>query len=92
MLFRSCAARAICLRFDRPDLAYATKELCRRTRVSIGHDLQILRRMAPYFRVSPRLVYRFAWRWGAGVRFALVCKCGRLLAHGGCIIYGEHLV
>ena len=45
-LFRSFAARANYLAMDRPDLAQATKELCRRMSAPRAADLQALSRVA----------------------------------------------
>lgn len=59
-LFNSCTARANSLSLDRPDFAYATKELCRRMRAPTRHDLQIMRRVARYLNV----IYQLEWqRW-----------------------------
>ena len=53
-LYRSFAARANYLALDRPDLAFAAKELCRRMRSPGKADLEALRRLGRYLLDSPR--------------------------------------
>lgn len=96
-LFRSCAARANYLSLDRPDVAFATKELCRRMRAPTCGDLQMLRKVARYLLGSPRLLYRYTWQAKAGLRtytdtdFA-GCLDTRRSTSGGCIFYGNHMI
>ena len=56
-LFRPSAARANYLGLDRPDVACAAKELCRRMVSPTWTDLEELRRLAKYVLGRPRVVY-----------------------------------
>jgi len=97
-LFRSFAARAMYLALDRPDLAFAAKELCRRMRAPGRADLEALRRLGRYLVDSPRLVYLF--RWGRPLPRLTVygdtdfagCRATRRSTSGGCAMWGSHLV
>ena len=60
--FRSEAARGNYLGFDRPDIAFAAKELCRRMSAPDGAGLRSLQRVVRYLKGSPRLVYSFPWQ------------------------------
>jgi hypothetical protein len=96
-LFRSYAARANYLAMDRPDLAYPTKELCRRMKEPVKSDLRALRRIAQYLANSPRLVYEYAWQEDQDLQvftdtdFA-GCRVSRRSTSGGCALRGSHLV
>jgi len=96
-LYRSFAARANYLSLDRPDLAYAAKELCRRMQHPRQSDLSALRRLVQYLAGSPRLVYQYEWQDSATLRvfsdtdFA-GCRATRKSTSGGCAFRGSHLV
>ncbi len=96
-LFRSFAARANYLAMDRPDLAQATKELCRRMSEPRAADLRALGRVARYLVGAPRVVYEYPWQ----PRPALVaytdsdfagCVASRLSTSGGAALLGKHLL
>jgi hypothetical protein len=96
-LFRSFAARANYLAMDRPDLAQATKELCRRMSAPRAADLQALGRVARYLVGAARVVYEYPWQHSQ----ALVvytdsdfagCIDGRLSTSGGAALLGRHLL
>ena len=82
---------------DRPDLAFATKELCRRMVAPVRGDLRALRRVAQYLVTSARLTYVFAWQSASDVRvytdtdFA-GCRISRRSTSGGCAVRGGHLL
>ena len=59
---RSTAARANYLALDRTDLAFATKELCRRTSSPTKADLSALRQVSRHLLSAPRLVCDFPWQ------------------------------
>ena len=61
-LYRATAARANYLALDRPELAFAAKELCRRMSAPRRADLLALRRLCRFLLGLPRLVYEFAWQ------------------------------
>jgi hypothetical protein len=95
--FRSGAARANYLAMDRPDLAFATKELCRRMSAPKLCDAASLRRVVRYLVDEPRLVYSFAWQQQSEFR-AFVdtdfagCLRTRKSTSGGCALMGTHLI
>ena len=97
-LFRATAARANYLALDRPDLAYASKELCRRMGAPRARDLAALRRLCRYVLGAPRMTYQFEWQEpGQALRvfcdtdFA-GCPATRRSTSGGCALYGTHLL
>ena len=96
-LFRSGAARANYLSLDRPDMSFATKELCRRMSGPLQQDLEGLRRIAGYLAGSPRVVYDYPWQPEPGLSvyadtdFA-GCLVTRRSTSGGCALRGRHLV
>ncbi len=55
-MYRSGTARANYLAMDRPDLAFATKELCRRMAAPRVQDWVALERLTRYLAAEPRLV------------------------------------
>ena len=57
--FRSEAARCNYLGLDRPDVAFAAKELCRRMSAPDKASRLALQRLVRYLRGSPRLVYSY---------------------------------
>jgi hypothetical protein len=97
-LYRSFAARANYLALDRPDLAFAAKELCRRMRAPGRADLEALRRLGRYLLDSPRVVYDF--QWGVSDDQLIVyadtdfagCRATRRSTSGGCALWGSKLV
>jgi hypothetical protein len=96
-LFRSFAARANYLAMDRPDLAQATKELCRRMSAPRAADLVALLRVARYLVGAPRVVYEYPWQRSSVLRafsdsdFA-GCVSTRLSTSGGAALHGAHLL
>jgi hypothetical protein len=91
-LFRSFAARANYLALDRPDLAQATKELCRRMSAPRAADLRALARVG-----AARVVYEYPWQSRPGLRaytdsdFA-GCVATRRSTSGGAALLGTHLL
>ena len=57
--FRALAARANYLALDRPDVAFATKELCREFAQPTKKSVEKLKRLVRYLRHHPRLVWRY---------------------------------
>jgi hypothetical protein len=95
--FRSGAARANYLAMDRPEMAFATKELCRRMSAPTVADAAALRRVARYLVDEPRLVYAFAWQHHGSLRVFVDtdfagCLRTRKSTSGGCAMLGSHLV
>ena len=58
-LFRATAVRANYLALDRPEVAFAAKELGRRMSAPRQRDKAALRRLRRYLLGVPRVVYRF---------------------------------
>jgi hypothetical protein len=85
------------LAMDRPDLSFATKELCRRMSAPVAADAASLRRVARYLSDEPRTVYHFAWQ-ATGSFNAFVdtdfagCQKTRKSTSGGCAMMGSHLI
>jgi hypothetical protein len=95
--FRSGAARANYLAMDRPEMAFATKELCRRMSAPTAADAAALRRVARYLADEPRLVYAFAWQHHGSLQVFVDtdfagCLRTRKSTSGGCAMLGQHLV
>ena len=95
--FRSGAARAHYLAMDRADLAFATKEFCRRMSAPSSRDVALLKRVVRYLAGEPRLVYRYAWQLSRDLAvyvdtdFAGYFKT-RKSTSGGCALIGTHLI
>jgi hypothetical protein len=60
--FRARAARANFLATDRPDIAFAVKELCRGMSAPTSRDADALKRLCRYLLGRPRLVLHFGWQ------------------------------
>ena len=60
--FRQVAARANYLAMDRPDIAYAVKEVCRGMAAPLVHHARKLKRIGRYLAGSPRLIWKFEWQ------------------------------
>jgi len=58
-LFRSLAARANFLAFDRPDMQYAVKEACRGMAALERRHWDQLKRIARYLEGRPRMVLKY---------------------------------
>ena len=59
--FRAQAARANYLAMDRPDIAFAAKECCRRMSAPTKADQGKIKRLARYLLGKPRLIYTYDW-------------------------------
>jgi hypothetical protein len=96
-LFRSFAARANYLALDRPDIAQATKELCRRMSAPRAADVKALSRVARYLAGAGRVVYEYPWQLKPVLSvytdsdFA-GCVFQRLSTSGGAVLLGTHLL
>jgi len=97
-VFRSGAARANYLGMDRPDIAFSTKELCRRMAAPTQKDMSALRRVARFLAAEPRVVYKYAWQQQASKLMVYVdtdfagCLQTRKSTSGGCATMGTHLI
>ena len=95
--YRAGAARANYLGMDRPELAFATKELCRRMMGPRRGDLRALGRVARYLAGAVRVVYNFPWQ-DRGDLLVFVdtdfagCTATRKSTSGGCAMLGRHVI
>ena len=96
--YRARAARANFLASDRPDIAFAVKELCRGMSAPTAHDQDALKRLARYLLGRPRVVFHYAWQrapesldvftdsdWAGCVRT-------RKSTTGGALMRGRHVL
>ena len=97
-LFRATAARANYLALDRPEVAFAAKELCRRMSEPRRRDKVALQRLCRYLLGAPRLVYRYR-SVPAGLPLQVYadtdfagCAHTRRSTSGGCASRGGHLL
>ena len=96
--FRGVAARCNYLAFDRPDLQYATKEVCREMSKPTTGSLRRLTRIAQYLRGKPRLVWEYAMQMPCDVLDIFTdsnwagCHRTRKSTSGGVVMLGEHCI
>ena len=97
-LFRATAARTNYLALDRPEVAFAAKELCRRMSEPRRRDKVALQRLCRYLLGAPRLVYRYR-PVPAGLPLQVYadtdfagCAHTRRSTSGGCASRGGHLL
>ena len=95
--FRSEAARGNYLGLDRPDIAFAAKELCRRMSAPDRAGLRSLQRFVRYLKGSPRLVYSFPWQDECELDVFVDtdfagCLATRRSTSGGVALRGTHLI
>ena len=99
-LFRALAARANYLAMDRPECAYATKELCRFFATPTKTGVEQLKRLIRYLAGAPRLVWKFGFHYSSGVNDLNVfvdtdfagCHITRRSTSGGAVCRGNHLI
>ena len=58
-MYRALAARCNYLSQDRPDISFASKELCREFNIPCVSSFKKLKRLVRYLRGLPRLVYHY---------------------------------
>ena len=99
-LFRALAARANYLAMDRPECAYATKELCRFFATPTKTGVEQLKRLIRYLASAPRLVWHFGIHTSADPSELNVfvdtdfagCHITRRSTSGGAACRGNHLI
>ena len=97
--FRALAARANYLALDRPECAYATKELCRFFATPTRTGVEQLKRLVRYLVGAPRLVWEFKFQH-ADDEFLVTyvdtdfggCHVTRRSTSGGAATRGNHLI
>ena len=96
--FRALAARANYLSLDRPECAYATKELCRFFATPTKTGWEQLKRLVRYLVGAPRLVWQFHLQDEAATLTTYVdtdfggCHTTRRSTSGGAAMRGSHLI
>ena len=96
--FRALAARANYLSLDRPECAYATKELCRFFATPTRTGVEQLKRLVRYLAGAPRLVWHFKFQDPAPILTTYVdtdfggCHTTRRSTSGGAAVRGCHLI
>merc|ERR1712026_220358 len=96
--FRALSARCNYLAQDRPDIQYATKEVCRAMQNPTDKDWSKVRRIGRYLSGAMRLVYKFGRQ---GKQTSLTgysdtnwagCPKSRRSTSAGGICHGDHLI
>ena len=96
--YRAIVARANYMSPDRPDIAYAVKELARGMSSPTVGDWCRLKRLARYLKGRPRLVHKYRWQKKAEKISIFIDadwagdKVSRKSTTGGCIMIGDHLL
>ena len=96
--YRELAARANYLAQDRPDIQYATKEVCRGMCTPTKGDLKRLRRLARYLINYPRMILTYDWQQLAhtvvGFSDSDFAGCRRTAksTSGGVLMMGRHYI
>ena len=95
--FRGVAARANYLAADRPEIQFASKEICRWMAKPTTGGVLALKRLGRYLEGRRRVVYRYPWQktrridvysdtdWAG-------CQKTRKSTSGGCLMLGSHLL
>ena len=95
-LFRGIAARGNYLALDRPDIQFASKEICREMSLPTRGSLRRLRHLGRYLVSHPRVVWRFGYqRWPDGLEVNVDsnwagCRRTRKSTSGGTARWGQH--
>ena len=96
--YRALAARANYLAMDRPDIGYATKELCRHFQAPTKESVESLRRLVRYLAGRPRLVWFYPMQASSNRCDVFVdtdyggCHTTRRSTSGGAIVHGSHTI
>ena len=93
--YRALVARANFLSTDRPDVAFAVKELCRRMSAPTGADWLALKRLGRYLKGKPRMISYFPWQDASPLTVLTDsdwagCPRTRRSTSGGLIMRGCH--
>ena len=97
-MFRALSARVLYLSMDRPECAFAAKELCRQFAAPTKKGVEALKRTARFLVGMPRLVYEFQFQKATNVLQVFVdtdfggCHSTRRSTSGGVAMRGGHCV
>ena len=96
--YRQLAARANYLAMDRPDVGYATKELCRHLSAPTKDSVEALKRLVRYLVGRPRLVWFSPMQTSSNRCDVYVdtdyggCHTTRRSTSSGAMMHGSHLI
>ena len=96
--FRALSARANYLALDRPDIAFAAKELCREFAQPTKDSYMRLKRLARYLKGKPRLTWNYQYQEPRGILDVYVdtdfagCRKTRRSTSGGAAVIGSHVI
>ena len=96
--YRAIVARCNYLAPDRPDIAFAVKELARKMAKPNQGDWTRLKRSGRYLQGKPRLQQYYDWQDRQGTLKAFSdadwagCKATRKSTTGGCLMLGKHIL
>jgi hypothetical protein len=96
--YRATTARGNFLVADRPDIAFAVKELCRGMAKPSARDAEALKRLGRYLLGCPRVVVHFEWQHDPQELSVMTdsdwagCVKTRRSTSGGVIMRGSHLI
>ena len=91
-------ARANLLASDRPDIAFAVKELCRAMSSPTTRDSDALKRLARYLLGRPRVIMHLGWQDTPGALDVYTdsdwagCVRTRKSTSGGAVLRGRHVL
>ena len=94
--YRAVIARCNYMSPDRPDIAFAVKELGRAMAEPTNGDAQRLKRLGRYLKSKPRLQQWYEWRRSQNVVKTYSdadwagCRQSRKSTSGGCVMIGTH--
>ena len=94
--FRGVAARCNYMSFDRPDVQFATKEICREMSKPTTGSLRRLRRIGCYLKNTKRLVWKYDMQDEVSTIDVYTdsdwagCRRSRKSSSGGAIMLGKH--
>ena len=96
--YRALAARANYLALDRPEISYASKELCRDFAKPTKQSWEKLKRLARFLVGKPRTIWWFGWQDDGNVLDAFTdtdfagCQLTRRSTSGGIAMRGKHSI
>ena len=96
--YRALAARANYLAQDRPDIQFATKEICRGMCTPTKGDVRKLRRLGRYLVTKPRMIIKYGWQvlqhkmTGFSDSDFAGCRRTARSTSGGVLMLGDHFI
>ena len=96
-IFRGISARANYLAADRPEVQYATKEICRFMAKPTDQGVAALKRLGRYLEGRRRLIFDYPFQQASQVEIYsdtdwAGCVKTRRSTSGGCMMLGSHLI